>query len=241
MLDRRERVADREEALRLIADARAGDIWTSLPGIIQAFYPQTMTVDVQPAINGVRQQSDGSWVRLQMPVIPDVPVYFPGGGGVTLTFPIAKGDECLIVFSARCIDSWWDRGGVQDQFELRMHDLSDAIALVGVRSRPRAFSPSTTCARVTTDDGQTYFEFDPAAKKVNVLASGGINLNGLAIDQNGNVSAPGTIAAQKDITTQTNVTAQQTVTGNADVKTGSISLKTHTHTDPQGGVTGPPQ
>ena len=31
---------------------------------------------------------------------------FPGGGGFALTFPVAAGDECLVVFASRCIDDY---------------------------------------------------------------------------------------------------------------------------------------
>ena len=65
-----------------------------------------------------------------------MPVVFPGGGGFALTFPVAAGDECLVVFASRCIDAWWQSGGVGEPMEPRMHDLSDGFALIGVRSQP---------------------------------------------------------------------------------------------------------
>ncbi len=38
----------------------------------------------------------------------------------------APGDEGLLHFSERSIDNWWSRGGVQEQCEMRMLDLSDS-------------------------------------------------------------------------------------------------------------------
>src|SRR6185369_15524510 len=90
----------------------------------------------------------------------DVPVVIAGGGDLYLTFPIAPGDECLLHFSERAIDNWWDRGGVQEPSEYRLHDYSDAFALVGPLSRPRFLgSYSTTAAELRTRDGTTVLSF----------------------------------------------------------------------------------
>ena len=67
----------------------------------------------------------------------DVPVMFPRGGGYVLTFPVQKDDECLVVFSDMCIDAWFSLGGIQNQIEKRRHDLSDAIAILGLWSQPK--------------------------------------------------------------------------------------------------------
>jgi hypothetical protein len=102
---------------------------------------------------------------------------FPGGGGYTLTFPIAAGDEALVVFSAKCIDAWWAYGGVQVQPELRMHDLSDGFALVGVRSTPRVLSGvSANSAQLRSDNGTAYVEL-AAGGVVNIVAPGGLNIH----------------------------------------------------------------
>lgn len=92
-------------------DAQKLSIFTGLrvamPGIIQSFDPDTVTCIVQPAIYGQKVGDDGKVVSEAIPIIPDVPVVFPRGGGCTLTFPVKQGDECLLVFSDRCIDFWW--------------------------------------------------------------------------------------------------------------------------------------
>ena len=58
-----------------------------------------------------------------------------GGGDYSITMPIKKGDECLIVFGDSCIDSWWQNGDVQNPIDSRRHDLSDGFALVGFKSQ----------------------------------------------------------------------------------------------------------
>ena len=210
-MDRRERSPNQEELLRLAFRGMQARLWTSLPGIVDRFDAARMTVDVKPAINGRLRAPDGSVSSVEMPMLLDCPVLWQGGGGVTLTFPIAAGDECLVVFASRCIDAWWSQGGVQNAPDLRMHNLSDGFALVGVRSVPRSFAASTTEAVLRTDDGTAYFKLNPASKVFTMTAPGGINLNGVTIDPNGNMNSPGTI------------------TGQVDVFAGTKSGKTHTH------------
>lgn len=159
-MDPRERLNDSEEALQAALDGNQSNIWTSLPGVIVSYAPAAMTVVVQPTIQGNYRGIDGTTVLVTMPLLVDVPVLFPSGGGLTLTFPIEAGDECLVWFAARCIDGWWQSGGVQAPMEFRMHDLSDGFALVGPRSQPRVLNPPpvTTGAQLRTDDGLTTVE-----------------------------------------------------------------------------------
>jgi hypothetical protein len=163
-MDRRERYYDPEEMMRLAMDSKQAQIWTALPAIIQSFNPDAMTCEAQPAVNGIVRQQDGTSKEIKMPLLLDCPVFFPGGGGLTLTFPIKPGDECLVIFASRCIDAWWQQGGIKGQAELRMHDLSDGFIFAGVRSQPRKFSVDTVGAQLRTDDGATYLEILPNGK-----------------------------------------------------------------------------
>lgn len=104
----------------------------ALPGRVEAFDPATQTAAVQPLI---RQRFRGG-EPLSLPLLRDVPVFFPGGRTAALTFPVEPGDECLLIFSDACIDGWFETGGEADPLSPRRHDLSDAFAFVGFRSRP---------------------------------------------------------------------------------------------------------
>jgi hypothetical protein len=202
-MDPRERYDDPEENLRLVLDAARSSMWSSLPGVVVSFSPGAMTVSVQPTISQVNTR-DGEQVNL--PVLQDVPVVFPGGGGATLTFPISAGDECLLVFASRAIDSWWQSGGVQPPAAGRSHSLSDAFALVGVRSRPRALGGvSTGSVQLRADSGASLIELTPAGGIVRIVAPGGLM-----------------------------IVANVTVVG--DVTADGISLKTHRHSGVQPGA-----
>ncbi|VGO07862.1 Phage-related protein [plant metagenome] len=177
-MQRIERAADTESAWRAVLGGFQGSLWTALPGIVQAFDAQAQTCVVQPALREPVRDASGRSEPVTLPLLTDCPVVFPGGGGCTLTFPLQQGDECLVVFASRCIDGWWEAGGVATQRERRMHDLSDGFVLAGVRSRPRALAEvSTTTAQLRSDDGQTVVDMDPAGGLVNIKAPAGIVLD----------------------------------------------------------------
>lgn len=68
------------------------------------------------------------------PLLCQVPFIVLGGGSSNLTFPISKGDNCLLLFCDYEIDRWWDTGeSLPANFE-RKHDISDAFAIIGVHS-----------------------------------------------------------------------------------------------------------
>lgn len=194
-MDQRERSGDYEESVRVALDGRQAMIWTCLPGIINSVDLTKMTAEVQPAIQVGLRGLDGIYRPTNLPLCVDCPIEFPSGGGYTLTFPIAPGDECEISFSSRCIDAWWQSGGVQPQAEFRMHDLSDGFVKVGPRSQPRVIANiSSTSAQLRSDDGSAYVEL-AAGHVVNIVAPGGITLNGVHIDASGKITAPSTISA----------------------------------------------
>jgi len=175
-MDRRERGNSQQAGILAALGGLQAGIWTALPGIIQSFNAAAMTAQIQPAIMAQVQNPDGSKKWVQLPLLVDCPVFFPSGGGVSLTFPIKPEDECLVIFSSRCIDGWWQSGGVNVQAELRMHDLSDGFAFVGIRSIPHVISDiSNTDAQLRTDDGTSVVSVGPSGVSVDAPV---INLNG---------------------------------------------------------------
>lgn len=205
----------------LVAAQRSAQskLWTSLPGIIQSFDDVAMTCVVQPAIQAFVTTDDGAQVLTTLPLLLDCPVQFPAGGGCTLTFPVKPNDECLVVFASRCIDSWWQSGGIQAQAELRMHDLSDGFALLGFRSQPRVIvGVSTVSAQLRSDDGVAFVEINPTTHAVNATTTGPMALTAPLVTINGDVKVNGRV----DTT--------------GDMKAGTISLQTHRTSQVQTGT-----
>jgi Phage protein Gp138 N-terminal domain len=165
-MDRNSLLNDSEAAIIYALDGRQSKMWTSMPGIVKDVNFLAMTCTVQPAIQGVYTNDTDSQTYINLPLLVDVPICFPSAGGFLLTLPLKANDEVLIVIASRCIDSWWQSGGVQPPMEMRMHDLSDGFAIPGPRSQVNlpggAISP--TDAQFRDSAGVTYVSIGASGK-----------------------------------------------------------------------------
>ncbi|WP_186151910.1 Gp138 family membrane-puncturing spike protein [Burkholderia gladioli] len=177
-MNRNERIDDSQASLRAAFGDLRAQVWTALPGIIESYNPAAQTVVIQGGLKVPVRADDGTVTTVELPPLVDCPVQFPSGGNSTLTFPVARGDECLVVFASRCIDAWWQSGGVQELADTRMHSLSDGFALLGFRSQPRVLANvSTTSAQLRSDDGATFIELNPTAGTLKLVAPGGLEID----------------------------------------------------------------
>lgn len=227
-MNRDERLDDPEESLRLAMENSQSQIWTAMPGIVQSVDLVAQTVSVQPSIQGTTSNPDGSSQLVNMPLLVDVPVVWPRAGGFALTFPIMPGDEVLVVFAARCIDAWWQAGGIGAPAEARMHDLSDGFAVLAPTSQPKKLlNVSPVNVQLRDELGSTFVEITPDGKArvigalvVDVIAPT-INLIGDSVI---NVTAP-------------NITMNGKVTQTGGTfSIGGIIFGTHKHTGVQTGA-----
>lgn len=174
-MDIRERLHDPEESLRAMLDGLQAKMWTALPCVINSVDFGKQTASLQPAIKSIVRNPDGTTQAVDLPLLSDVPLHFPSGGGSTMTFPVKEGDEALVIFSSRPADAWHQSGGVQAQIDARMHDLSDGFALVGFKSSPKALSNvSSSSTQLRSDDGQHVVDLNPSTGLT--LTSGGVSI-----------------------------------------------------------------
>jgi hypothetical protein len=211
---------------RALIDSALGDVHTCCPGIINSFDADSMTVTVKPAIKKLvyPDQQQAEWVDI--PLLVDVPIVVLSGKGFALTFPIESGDECLLFFAERAFDNWYEQGGTGEQVSMRTHSLSDAFALVGVRSRPHLITNyNTDEVELRSADART---------RVRLNAAGWIHLEqgDIHVDMG---------EGQIKLTAPT-VRVEGSLVVSGDVTAGSISLQHHTHPGVQSGGsnTGPP-
>lgn len=126
------RAPELDELLTLVLDRRLEEVHTAMPGVVTAYDATTQQCSVQPSISLAYEDEVGKRVVETPPVITNVPVAFPRGGGFRLTFPLAAGDEVLLVFSMRSIDRYQTKGGVVDPGDDRRFHLADAMAIPGI-------------------------------------------------------------------------------------------------------------
>lgn len=139
--------------------------WSALPCEVESYDAEAVTVTVQPTIKIPISKQDGSIETVQLPLLQDVPVMFYGAGGFTITHPIKKGDECFVSFADRCIDLWWQSGGIQNPFDMRKHDLSDGFAFFRPQSQVKKISNiSTHNLEIRLDDNSAKIQITPAGE-----------------------------------------------------------------------------
>lgn len=202
-------------AMRLQAQkASAGDA-VSRVGVVTSYDPATymarVTLQPDSVLTGWLPIK-GLWV----------------GNGWGLYAPPSINNLCTIVFGEGDINGgyvdgvFWNSDGDAPDTPLSV-DAGEFWA----QHKNGAFFKLTNDGKATFSDGQgAQIQFDGSGKIISGATkwthTGAMDLNGTTIDTSGNVHSPGT------------------VTGDTDVQTGTVTLKTHTHADPQGGTVGPP-
>jgi hypothetical protein len=181
---REELLDDQELGLREALDTHQAAIWTAIPAVVVSVDLSKQILSAQPSIQAIVRDKNNDTKNVTLPLLINVPIVFPRGGGFAMTFPVEQGDEVLIVFSSRCIDSWWQSGGVGAQVEQRMHDLSDGFAILSPTSQPKKLdSVSTDSVQIRNELGTSFIEITPTGKIRLVAAeielSGSIVMDGI--------------------------------------------------------------
>lgn len=132
------------EVLGQYIDAALDDVHDGIPGVVLAYDAATQRARVQPAVRRVVSQG-GEVTHERRPILPSVPILFAGGGGARTTYPVAAGDSVLLLVSSTPIDRWLAVGGSDVETGTgRRHDLTNAIALVGLRDARRPWASAPT-------------------------------------------------------------------------------------------------
>lgn len=125
---------------------------------------------------------------VEYPVLGKVPVVILQGGGSHITFPIKPGDQCVLLFCDYMFDNWWVSGNVCSSDFPRRHDLSDAIAIVGVNAIPKAI--------------QGYLDYLHLKYNENsdMIIGDQIDINNATINLNGNANVSENLVVTKTAT-----------------------------------------
>lgn len=123
---------DDAEVLRRFLDARVAELWTSLPARVKTYDAATQTADLEPVVRMPRAIDEEDLEHEDLPVLPNVPVVFPRGGGASITWPLQAGDHVLVVFSSLSTGEWRRTGATADAKDVSRNGLGSAFALAGV-------------------------------------------------------------------------------------------------------------
>ena len=195
---------DLTETLLNVVEKAGKELNCMRVGIIQTFYPDDLTADVLLVnkktlnLNADGTQNVKNYALIRAKICYCNPF---------ITNPINKGDECILIFSDREIESWFINGDINAEIYPRLHDLTDAVAIVGIRSLPNMIQILTNCLHLFY--GQSDIQ----------LQENQININSALLNIVGNTTQTGDITA-------TNLNATAAATGSfrtSDNKTVTVT------------------
>ncbi len=152
--------------------------FTALPGRITSYDPARMCANAQPV---VKAGGGDSPVR-DLPPLVCMPVLFPSGGGMSMTWDLAPGDGCFILFSSVSSSQWLTSGeeGANPESP-RRQSLTDGFIIPGLRpfTNPLA-SAATPGLTIGLDDGSAQILISPSRDIT--IKSGSVGLGSLPVD-----------------------------------------------------------
>lgn len=122
------------DLIKKISNHTSDAIKVCMPAKIETYDFKTQKASVK--IDMKELYSDDK--EVDYPVISGVPVVFPASGGASITMPVNRGDTCLVIFADRDIGNWLLGGSGQKPDTMRMHTLTDAIAIMGLNPFTKA-------------------------------------------------------------------------------------------------------
>jgi hypothetical protein len=159
------------EVFEIFRESSKRQMRCALIGQVQSYDASTQRATVQPLVNDFLQQPDGSFADMPFPALPNVPVQFPCGGNIRMTFPVQAGDTGLLIVTDLSLDLWKQQGNqVSPNTDQRRHHISDAVFVPGVVPNPKAWSSADASA----------FTLGPDAGPQIVVRANSIELGGSA-------------------------------------------------------------
>lgn len=179
--DIRERFEDFTEVLETVAESVLARLPKSGPVTLSEDSQDGHTAKLQPATQAVQRMPDGTTQFLTLSEIPDVPVHFMGGNGITTTYGLKKGNEGFIVPAALGIDGWHQQGGIQSPGDVRQQRIGDSFFVPGLRSDPnKLMGVSPEAHETRTDDKQSLHSVSHTAVTA-VRQDSAHQVNGMAV------------------------------------------------------------
>lgn len=229
-----------EEALRLYVDNYMRGVYSLLPATVIAVDYSVPSVDVRPSI--YNKNSNGDVVRIAD--VLDVPLFVlsADGGNKRITLPVKVGDRVSVLFSDS--DTTNVMTNKTDDAVVTFSDPNQMFPLCALAGFFTPASPKAIDAEnIVLEHGSTKMTL----KSDKVVIDADVEING-DIKLNGSQHTTGTTLVEEQLTGQggmsisggsgASVTGSMIITS-GDVKADGIGLKSHKHSNPEGGMVGP--
>lgn len=119
-----------QELISRAITSRLLDVHTSLPGAVVSYDNASQTVSVKPLVDRAIKLRGKKLKTESLPILENVPVLFPRGGGFALTFPLLPGDGVTLVFSEAAWYAWREIL-TSEPGDLRRFSISYPVAIPG--------------------------------------------------------------------------------------------------------------
>ena len=204
------------EAIPFVVRQEIKKLNTALPGHIISYDEDSRRAEVQGAIH--LRTTAGEII--ERPIIADVPVVWPTGGGFLLRFPLSRGDPVLLVFSQRGLRGFLREHKPAPPDKQGMLSAHDAMAIPGFGPGSSITPGSTTGATLQSEDADQMVVIE--SDRVRLVADGGnhevvVGPSGITLDTTGTLTINADDVA---ITASNGVTHGGTDIGDTHVHSG---------------------
>lgn len=159
-------------------------------GIIEEYYPESRTAKV----NLVNMLYDGITKEGIQKTKPYPPIYprimFIGTVDNGMDYKLQAGDEVLVFFCDRELESWWVSGNISQLNYFRTHHMSDCVAIAGLRSQPLT-TPTNSDLNITSNG----MGINISANSINIKADTEVKIESPSVSTTGNLSVGTGISA----------------------------------------------
>ena len=230
--------------IQSMIDVEMANIGTSIPGYILEWTPPYAKVQIGIKSKNLATKDE----QPRAPIVNVIPVF--AGGDFELQFEIKTGDECLIIFSQRCIEQWNQTGGVAVMGKDNVLSMTDAYCIVGLKSVKKRESVSYVNNGIRLFSKDNYYVWLKNDNSVEIKATDvDVTCNNLTADAstNAEIKAP-TIKLDGNVTITQNLQLDGKMDGAGgvsmengkvtvtdDVVADGISVKSHVHGGVQSG------
>lgn len=226
------------------------DLTITVPGRIVEYFPENQTATVVISSEIYYDNSERLDEVTTRSKLHNVPVHTPFGGGWSVTFPIKKGDSCLLMFSQFGYDHWLykdldEAGGTSGRPSTwleREFSEKDGFALVGFNTLPRAIqSYSGTASQWRNTDASQCISLNDD-NSIDITTTAHVTINCSAVTVNTEVAEINATASTTVNTGTAEINASTsakiispttTIDGNCDVTgnltAGGILVNGHDH------------
>lgn len=193
-----ERAPSKAEVIRRAVRAGMASLRVMLPCVVTKWDASIQRADVKILIKQAYLDEEDNRKVEPWPVVSGVPVRFPGGGDVRITFPISDGNLTdddgnrqpattgYLIFADISLDKWLTgKGGEVDPEIDHQHALADGVFEPGLRSFGSPWSSVPTGhGTIGYDSGvQVHFHKDKAVVASNEAAAQFVALANKVLDE----------------------------------------------------------